>query len=105
MLIRKKLKKDRDAKRDSTFSRVDILESEDKLSFGYQFPISNPTAITLEKWEKGKNKGTLRRVSFNTKIDDQSYDLGIVVSKDRYENWEEMLHKIVEILQNLQAES
>ncbi|MFX1387742.1 MAG: hypothetical protein ACFE9M_11045 [Promethearchaeota archaeon] len=58
----------------------------------------------LDNWKKGKYKGTLRRVSFNSKIDDQSYDLGIVISKERHENWEEMLHKIVEILQHLQVE-
>lgn len=99
--IRKKLKKERDFKRDVAFSKVSTLEYEKKLSFGYQFPISNPTAITLDNWTKGKYKGTLRRVSFNSTIDDQSYDLGIVVDKKKHEKWEEMLHKIAEILQNL----
>jgi len=101
--IRKKIKSNREAKRDISFLKV-TAESEKKLSFGYQFPISNPTAITLEKWKKGKNKGTLRRVTFNSKTETQSYDLGVVVSKERYENWEGMLHKITEILQNLQEQ-
>ncbi|MFX1594393.1 MAG: hypothetical protein ACFFCL_17010, partial [Promethearchaeota archaeon] len=89
---------------DISFSKIGTLDYKNKLSFGYQFPISNPTAITLDNWKKGKLKGMLRRVSFNSKIDDQSYNLGIVISKERHENWEEMLHKIVEILQHLQVE-
>jgi len=102
--IRKTIKKERDAKRNEFFSKAVTVESDDKLFFGYQFPISNPTAITLEKWKKGKKKGTLRRLTFNSKFELQSYDLGILVSKIRYENWEEILHRIREILQNLQAE-
>lgn len=78
---------------------VDTSESKDKVYFGFQYPISHPTAITLKKRKRGKFKGSLLSVKFNSKTKTRSFNLKICVLE---QNSEEKYHKIVEILQNLQ---
>jgi len=74
----------------------------DKPFFGYQFPISHPTAITLSEVKKGKNKGKAKSVKFTSKTETDLFDFSIYVNEKRHVDYEKILYKIAEILQNLQ---
>jgi len=77
---------------------LDGSVSADKVIFGYQFPLSNPTAITLSSYRRGK----FQEVNFTSNTETESYKLAIVQQTKIHKNWEEILNRIVELLQNSQ---
>ncbi len=74
----------------------DRLEIKPTLFFGYNFPLINPSAIQLKKYEKGKYKGKLESLTFTSSIEDQLYNYEIICTN------EELYPKLISILENLQ---
>lgn len=106
-------------------------ESKDmeKVILGYQFPIFNPTAITmpimkkgvrwnsyvpglLPHWKQGMDEEIVYSVKFTSQVQPDPLDLSIYINPHKlifeaereYEDGQKMLHKIAEILHNLQEQ-
>lgn len=76
----------------------------DKPYFGFQFPISHPTAITLPTCQKGKLKGRIKYVKFTSVTETGSFDLEIFQKSKNDSYRDEIFNKIAEILQKIQAQ-
>ena len=111
-------------------SITESAEPIDKVIFGVNFPIFNPTAITipimkkgvkflaivlrqfLPYWRKGMDEEIVYSVKFTSQTQPDPFDLSIYVNHKKpifeaekeYEDGQIMLHKIAEILQNIQEQ-